>query len=139
MRRHGGARPGHRAGTCQIWRRIWPYSVALQVIRHQLATFATELSAAKTLLYHSAAKKDRGESVRLEASMKAHIPELLKRLADACMQIHGASGYMRGIEIERIFRDARPTLWTVALQPSCSTRSPSCSNSLSGIRMTTSI
>lgn len=81
----------------------------LQVIRHELAGYAGELSAAKLLVYHSAAKKDRGESVRLETSMmKAQIPQLLKRMTDACVQIHGASGYMRGTEIERIFRDARP-------------------------------
>ncbi|MBS0449964.1 MAG: acyl-CoA dehydrogenase family protein [Proteobacteria bacterium] len=81
----------------------------LQAIRHELATYASELSASKLLLYHSAAKKDRGESVRLETSMmKAQIPQMLKRMADACVQIYGASGYMRGTEIERIFRDARP-------------------------------
>lgn len=81
----------------------------LQAIRHELAGYATELSAAKLLLYHAAAKKDRGESVRLETSMmKSQIPQLLKRMADACVQMHGASGYMRGTEIERIFRDARP-------------------------------
>lgn len=85
--------------------RLWD----LQTIRHELAGYASELSAAKALLYYAAAKKDRGESVRLETSMmKAQIPQLLKRMADACVQIHGASGYMRGTEIERIFRDARP-------------------------------
>jgi acyl-CoA dehydrogenase len=81
----------------------------LQAIRHELAGYAGELSSAKLLLYHAAAKKDRGESVRLETSMlKAQVPQLLKRMADGCVQIHGASGYMRGTEIERIFRDARP-------------------------------
>lgn len=81
----------------------------LQAVRHELAGYATELSSAKLMLYHAAARKNRGESVRLETSMmKASIPQLLKRLADACVQLHGAAGYMRGTEIERIFRDARP-------------------------------
>ncbi|MGE4336782.1 MAG: acyl-CoA dehydrogenase family protein [Pigmentiphaga sp.] len=81
----------------------------LQSIRHEVAAYAAELSAFKLLLYHAAAKKDRGESVRLEASMlKAQVPPLLKRMADAFVQLHGAAGYMHGTEIERIFRDARP-------------------------------
>jgi len=95
----------HAKSRAAYGRMLWD----LQAIRHEMAAYAGELSAAKLLLYHAAAKKDRGESVRLETSMmKAQIPQMLKRLADACVQIHGASGYMRGTEIERIFRDARP-------------------------------
>ncbi len=81
----------------------------LQAVRHQMAGYASDLAAAKLLLYHAAAKKVRGESTRLETSMlKARLPELLKTLADGCAQLHGASGYMRGTTIERIWRDARP-------------------------------
>lgn len=95
----------HAKSRAAYGRTLWD----LQAIRHELASYTAEVSAAKVMLYYSAAKKDRGESVRLETSMmKAQIPQLLKRLADACVQIHGASGYMRGTEIERIFRDARP-------------------------------
>jgi acyl-CoA dehydrogenase len=95
----------HAKSRTAYGRTLWD----LQTIRHEMATYAAEVSAAKLMLYHAAAKKDRGESVRLETSMmKAQTPQLLKRLADACVQIHGASGYMRGTEIERIFRDARP-------------------------------
>jgi acyl-CoA dehydrogenase len=95
----------HAKTRAAYGRTLWD----LQAVRHELAGYAGELSAAKVLLYHAAARKDRGESVRLETSMmKSQIPQLLKRMADACVQIHGASGYMRGTEIERIFRDARP-------------------------------
>jgi acyl-CoA dehydrogenase len=95
----------HVKSRAAYGRTLWD----LQAIRHELAGYAGELSAAKLLLYHAAAKKDRGESVRLETSMlKAQVPQMLKRVADGCVQIHGASGYMRGTEIERIFRDARP-------------------------------
>lgn len=81
----------------------------LQAIRHELAAYASDLAAAKLLVYHAAAKKSRGESARMETSMiKARVPDMLKRMADGCVQIHGASGYMQGTEIERIFRDARP-------------------------------
>jgi acyl-CoA dehydrogenase len=81
----------------------------LQSIRHELAAYASDLSAAKLMVYHSAAKKSRGENTRLETSMmKAQIPQLLKKVVDGCVQMHGASGYMRGTEIERIWRDVRP-------------------------------
>lgn len=81
----------------------------LQSIRHDMARIASELCAAKLLLYHAAAQKSRGQSIRLEATMvKATLPELLKKAVDICVQAHGASGYMRGMEIERLWRDTRP-------------------------------
>jgi acyl-CoA dehydrogenase len=81
----------------------------LQAIRHDMARAVSELSAAKLLLYYAAARKSRGESVRLESTMvKATLPELLKRIVDVCVQHHGAAGYMRGTEIERLWRDTRP-------------------------------
>ena len=81
----------------------------LQSIRHEMATYYSDLTAAKLLLYHAAAKKSRGHTVRLETTMmKATIPQLMKRLIDGCVQMHGASGYMQGMAIERIWRDTRP-------------------------------
>lgn len=81
----------------------------LQSIRHDIARAAADLAAAKTLLYHAAARRSRGLAVRLEATMvKANLPEILKRTVDMCVQVHGAAGYMRGSEIERIGRDTRP-------------------------------
>lgn len=81
----------------------------LQAIRHDMARAVSELSAAKLLLYHAGAKKSRGESIRLEATMiKATLPELLKRIVDICVQHHGAAGYISGTEIERLWRDTRP-------------------------------
>lgn len=81
----------------------------LQSIRHDVARAASDITAAKLLLYHAGAKKSHGESVRLEATMvKAMLPELLKKSVDILVQVHGAAGYMRGTEIERIWRDTRP-------------------------------
>lgn len=91
------ARPAYRGA-------LWD----LQAIRHDLARAASELSAAKALLYHTAARKSRSEEVRKDATMiKALLPELLKRIVDVCVQHHGAAGYMDG-DIERIWRDTRP-------------------------------
>ena len=95
----------HLKSRTAYGRTLWD----LQAIRHEMAGYASELAAAKLLVYHAAARKVRGESTRMETSMmKARIPDLLKRMADGCVQAHGASGYMRGTAIERIWRDARP-------------------------------
>jgi acyl-CoA dehydrogenase len=81
----------------------------LQSIRHDMARLAGELASSKVMLYHAAAKKSRGETVRMEATMiKAMVPEMLKKLVDVCVQVHGAAGYMQGTEIERLWRDTRP-------------------------------
>lgn len=81
----------------------------LQSIRHEMASHVSEVTAFKLLIYHAAVKKNRGLEVRLETSMmKAMIPQTMKRVVDSCVQMHGASGYMRGTDIERIWRDTRP-------------------------------
>lgn len=95
----------HLKSRTAYGRTLWD----LQAIRHEMADYASELAAAKLMVYHAAAKKCRGEGVRLETSMiKAKVPQLLKRMVDGCVQMHGAAGYMRGTEIERIGRDTRP-------------------------------
>lgn len=81
----------------------------LQAIRHDMARIVMELAAAKTMLYHTASLKAQGRPARLESTVvKAQLPELLKRATDVFVQAHGAAGYMRGAEIERLWRDARP-------------------------------
>lgn len=81
----------------------------LQAIRHDIARIVADLCAAKTMLYHVARLKSEGRPARLEATIvKSQLPELLKRAVDVFVQAHGAAGYMRGAEIERLWRDARP-------------------------------
>lgn len=81
----------------------------LQTIRHEMADYVAELSAAKLMVYHAARKKIRGEDTRFETSViKASVPKLMKRVIDGCVQMHGAAGYMYGTEIERLWRDTRP-------------------------------
>lgn len=81
----------------------------LQAIRHDIARATCEVAQSKLLLYSAAAKKSRGEDARFDCTIiKASVPEMLKRVVDICVQHHGAYGYMRGTEIERIWRDTRP-------------------------------
>jgi acyl-CoA dehydrogenase len=79
-----------------------------QAIQWMLADSATEIYAARMMLYNAAWKADRGENIIKETSMvKLYATEMVNRIADRALQIHGGMGYMREFPIERIFREVR--------------------------------
>jgi acyl-CoA dehydrogenase len=79
-----------------------------QAIQWMLADAATGIHAARLMVYDTASRADRGERVTDRAAMtKLFATELLGRVADAAVQVHGGMGYMRELWIERAYRDAR--------------------------------
>ena len=79
-----------------------------QVIAHMIADAATELEAARALLYSTAWRVMQGDYPVAEISMtKKYCAQMLNRLVDTCLQIHGGAGYMHEEPISRAFRDAR--------------------------------
>jgi acyl-CoA dehydrogenase len=80
-----------------------------QLIQEKLAEMATELDAARLLVYRAAYLKDAGvERVTREASQaKLFATEAAGRIIDSALQIHGGSGLVRGSVIERLYRDVR--------------------------------
>jgi alkylation response protein AidB-like acyl-CoA dehydrogenase len=79
-----------------------------QGLRWMLADMATELEAARQLTFSVAAKKDRGETHTMEASMaKLFASEMVNRVTAKALQIHGGYGYTKEYPVERFFRDAR--------------------------------
>ena len=81
-----------------------------QAIQWMLADAATEIHAARLMVYDAASRADRGERITDRAAMtKLFATEMLGRVADAAVQIHGGMGYMRELWIERAYRDARIT------------------------------
>ncbi len=79
-----------------------------QVIRHKLAQMATEIEAAKALVYATAWRWQNGEYPVKEISMaKLFAAEVAYRVADEALQIHGGAGYMMEYPIQRAWRDAR--------------------------------
>jgi acyl-CoA dehydrogenase len=83
---------------------------ANQAIQWMLADAATELHAARLMVYDAAARADKGESITQRAAMtKLFATEMLGRVADNAVQVHGGMGYMRELWIERAYRDARIT------------------------------
>lgn len=79
-----------------------------QAIQFQLADIATELEAARMLMWRAADARDRASRARWEAAMaKLQASEAAHRAADRAMQILASEGYRRGSTIERLFRDVR--------------------------------
>jgi acyl-CoA dehydrogenase len=84
-----------------------------QALRHRLADLATEVEAARRLLYHAAELHADGEECVREVSMaKLFATEVANRVAYHAVQLHGGYGYMREFPVEGFFRDVR--LWTIA-------------------------
>jgi butyryl-CoA dehydrogenase len=79
-----------------------------QAIQWMLADTATEIEAARLLVYRAAATKDRGVRFTKEAAMaKLFASEAAERAAFKAVQIHGGYGYSREYPVERIYRDQR--------------------------------
>jgi acyl-CoA dehydrogenase len=80
-----------------------------QLVQAKLADMATELRAARLLVYSAARLKDAGAArVTLESSMaKLYATEMAHRVIDQAVQIHGGEGVLRGSPIERLYREAR--------------------------------
>jgi butyryl-CoA dehydrogenase len=79
-----------------------------QAIQWMLADIATEVEAARLMIYRAAAKKDAGLPFTKEAAMaKLYASEVSERAAFKAIQIHGGYGYSREYPVERIYRDQR--------------------------------
>jgi acyl-CoA dehydrogenase len=79
-----------------------------QALRHRLADLATEMEAARCLLYHAAELYTAGEECVKEVSMaKLFATEVANRVAYHAVQLHGGYGYMREFPVEGFFRDVR--------------------------------
>jgi alkylation response protein AidB-like acyl-CoA dehydrogenase len=79
-----------------------------QAIQWMLADAATEIEAARGLLYKAAWLKQEGRPYTMEASMaKLFATEMAERVCRNAIQIHGGYGYSSEYPVERIYRDAR--------------------------------
>jgi alkylation response protein AidB-like acyl-CoA dehydrogenase len=84
-----------------------------QALRHKVADMATEIEAARRLVYHAVTCYLAGGDCATEVSMaKLFATEVANRVAYHAVQLHGGYGYMREFPVEGFFRDVR--LWTIA-------------------------
>jgi acyl-CoA dehydrogenase len=79
-----------------------------ELVQAMLADSRAEAFAARCMVLESARAKDRGENVATEAACcKMFASEMVGRVADRAVQIHGGAGYMTAYGIERFYRDVR--------------------------------
>ena len=80
----------------------------LQAIQWMLAEMATQIEAARTLLYKAAWFKEQGRPYSMEASMaKMFATEMAEKVCRDAIQVHGGYGYSQEYPVERLYRDAR--------------------------------
>ena len=79
-----------------------------QAIQFKLADMATQLEAARQLIWHAAALKDAGQPCLKEAAMaKLYASEMAERVCSDAIQVFGGYGYVSDFPVERIYRDVR--------------------------------
>jgi alkylation response protein AidB-like acyl-CoA dehydrogenase len=79
-----------------------------QAIAFKLADMATQIEAARHLVYNAARRKDAGLPITREAAMaKLFASEMAMRVTHDAIQIHGGYGFVREYHVERMYRDAK--------------------------------
>ena len=81
---------------------------SFQLVQGLIADSQTDYLAGRSLVLSVAEAFDRGEDTKLGPSCaKYFASEMVGRVADRAVQVHGGAGYMHGVPVERFFRDAR--------------------------------
>jgi butyryl-CoA dehydrogenase len=79
-----------------------------QAVQFKLADMATQIEAARQLIWHAATLKDAGKPCLKEAAMaKLYASEMAERVCSAAIQVFGGYGYVSDFPVERIYRDVR--------------------------------
>ena len=79
-----------------------------QAVQFRLADMATQIEAARQMVWHAAAMKDAGQPCLKEAAMaKLFATEMAEKVCSDAIQIHGGYGYLADFPVERIYRDVR--------------------------------
>jgi len=79
-----------------------------QAVQFKLADMATQIEAARQMIWHAAALKDAGRPCLKEAAMaKLFASEMAEAVCSDAIQVHGGYGYVSDFPVERIYRDVR--------------------------------
>ena len=80
-----------------------------QAVQWMIADSATELHATRLMVYDAAWRAQQGENVVQQTAMvKSYATEMVSRVVDRAVQIHGAAGLSNETILERCYRDVRP-------------------------------
>jgi alkylation response protein AidB-like acyl-CoA dehydrogenase len=81
---------------------------AFQAVQHQLARAATELEAARLMVYNAARLRDAGQPFVAEAAMcKLFASEVAERVTSLAVNLHGGYGFVKDYPVEKLYRDAK--------------------------------
>jgi alkylation response protein AidB-like acyl-CoA dehydrogenase len=84
--------------------------IALQAVQHMLANMATDIEAARALVYATARTLDAGGKVSMESAMaKVFASDVAMRVTTDAVQVFGGVGFMRDFPVEKMMRDAKIT------------------------------
>ena len=79
-----------------------------QAVQFQLAEMATEIEAARLLVYNAARLKDAGRPFRVESAMaKLRASETAQKVASTCVDLHGGYGFSKEYPVEKLYRDSK--------------------------------
>jgi alkylation response protein AidB-like acyl-CoA dehydrogenase len=79
-----------------------------QAIQDKLANMATDIEAARWLVYCAGARKDSGKRITRESAMaKLFASEMAVKAADQALQIHGGYGFIKDYPVEKFYRDVK--------------------------------
>jgi alkylation response protein AidB-like acyl-CoA dehydrogenase len=79
-----------------------------QAIQDKLANMATDIEAARWLIYRACALKDAGKRITKESAMaKLFASEMAVKAADQALQIHGGYGFIKDYPVEKFYRDVK--------------------------------
>jgi alkylation response protein AidB-like acyl-CoA dehydrogenase len=79
-----------------------------QAIQFQLAQAATELEAARLMVYNAARLRDAGRDIAMEGAMaKLFSSQVCERVTSLCVEVFGGYGYTKDFPVEKFYRDAK--------------------------------
>jgi butyryl-CoA dehydrogenase/short/branched chain acyl-CoA dehydrogenase len=99
---------GHAARYAQERRQFGKPIAEFQAVQFALAGMATEIEAAKLMVYNAARLKDAGRPYLREAAMtKLFASRMAEHVASQCVEVFGANGFVRDSPAEKYYRDAK--------------------------------
>jgi len=99
---------GHAARWAKQRKQFGKALVEFQAMQFQLAEMATEIEAARLMVYNAARLKDGGAEFLKEAAMaKYFASHVAERVASLAVEVYGGSGFVKDYPVEKLYRDAK--------------------------------
>ncbi len=99
---------GHAVRYAKERRQFGKAIADFQAVQFTIAQMATEIEAAKLLVYNAARLKDAGQPYVREAAMsKLFASQIAERVASQCVEVFGGNGFVRDYPAEKYYRDAK--------------------------------